>query len=142
MVKKIDITIENKLAAGERDLNVFHYSTRSAHIISHNSSVTLPLRDAGENDYLDISVVRGPGYLWMTCVISLPWWIDFDFSSEGKLAVTHSGDRKRILLKIPPGPPTWELNITRPTGLSSIGTLTAVQAENITISDNGTGEGG
>jgi len=142
MKKEIEITIQNKLAVGERDINVFHYSSRSAHIISHNSSVTLPLRNSGENDYLFISVVGGPGYLWVDCVISLPAWADFDFSSEGKLAVTHSGNAKRILLKIPPGPPTWELKISKPVGLPSGGPLTVVHGEHVTISDNGSGEGG
>ena len=140
MVKEIDITIKNKLTAGERDIHVFHHSTRSAHIISHNSSVTLPLRDAGENDYLYISVVKGPSYLWTACVIGLPLWMDFDFSSEGKLAVTHSCDTKQTLLKIPPGPPTWELKITRSVGMSSIGLLNAADAESVFISDYGTGE--
>ena len=142
MVKEIDITIRNKLTAGERDLHVYHYSTRSAHIISHNSSITLPLRNAAENDYLYISVVKGPGYLWTACVIGLPSWMDFDFSSEGNLTVTHSGNVKRTLLKIPPGPPTWELKIARSPGLKSIGPLTVANAENVFISDNGTGEDG
>jgi hypothetical protein len=142
MVKEIDITIRNKLTAGERDIHVFHHSTRSAHIISYNSSITLPLRNAGENDFLYISVIKGPGYLWTACVIGLPSWVDFDFSSEGNLTVTHSGNARRTLLKIPPGPPTWELKITRPTCLSAIGPLAAVQAESVFISDNGTGEDG
>lgn len=142
MLKEADITIKNKLTAGERDIHVYHQSTRSAHIISHNSSVTLPLRNSDENDYLSISVVKGPGYLWTACEISLPSWVDFDFSSEGNLTVTHSGNTKQTLLKIPPGPPTWELKITRPTGLTSIGPLTAVQAESVFVSDNGTGEDG
>jgi hypothetical protein len=141
MVKAIDITIENQLAAGERDINVFHHSSRSAHIISHNSSITLPLRNPGENDYLHISVVRGPGYLWNDCLISLPSWVDFDFSSEGKLAVTHSNGTNRTLLKIPPGPPTWELKITMPGGLLSSG-ASAANGDNVTISDNGGEEKG
>ena len=140
MVKEIDITIKNKLTAGERDIHVFHHSTRSAHIISHNSSITLPLQSAGERDYLYISVVKGPGYLWTACVIGLPTWVDFDFSSEGRLTVTHSGNGRQTLLKIPPGPPTWELKITRSPGLSSFGPLIEGQAEHIFISDNGTGE--
>ena len=142
MVKGIDITIKNKLTVGERDIHVFHYSTRSAHIISHNSSITLPLKNSDENDYLYISVVKGPGYLWTSCVIGLPTWVDFDFSSEGNLTVTHAGAAKQTLLKIPPGPPTWELKITSPVGLSSIGPLTAGQVEGVIISDNGIGEDG
>lgn len=142
MVKEIDITIKNKLTVGERDIHVYHYSTHSAHIISHNSSITIPLRNSNENDYLYISVVKGPGYLWTSCVIGLPAWVDFDFSSEGNLTVTHSGAAKQTLLKIPPGPPTWELKITSPIGLSSISPFTAVQVESVTISDNGIGEDG
>jgi hypothetical protein len=142
MVKGIDITIKNKLTVGERDIHVFHYSTRSAHIISHNSSITLPLRNSNEKDYLYISVVKGPGYLWTSCVIGLPTWVDFDFFSEGNLTITHSGAAKQTLLKIPPGPPTWELKITSPVGLSSIGQLTAVHVESVIISDNGIGEDG
>jgi hypothetical protein len=142
MVKEIDITIKNKLTAGERDIHVYHHSTRSAHIISHNSSITLPLRNSNENDYLHISVVKAPGYLWTACVVGLPTWVDFDFSSEGNLTITHSSDAKQTLLKIPPGPPTWELKITRSPGLSSGGPLTAIQAENVFISDSGTGEDG
>jgi hypothetical protein len=142
VVKGIDITIKNNLTVGERDIHVFHYSTRSAHIISHNSSITIPLRNSIENDYLYISVVKGPGYLWTSCVIGLPTWADFDFSSEGNLIVTHSSASKQTLLKIPPGPPTWELKITNPVGLSSIGPLTAGQLESVIISDNGTGEDG
>jgi len=140
VVKGIDITIKNRLTVGERDIHVFHYSTRSAHIISHNSSITLPLSISNGSDYLCISVVKSPGYLWTSCEIGLPTWVDFDFSSEGNLTVTHSGAVKQTLLKIPPGPPTWELKITSPGGLSSIGPLTAARVESVFISDNGIDE--
>jgi len=144
MADKIDITIENKLSAGERDVNVFHLSsnTRSAHIISFNSAITLPLRHPGESDYLLISVLRGPGYLWTDCVISLPSWIDFNLSSEGKLGLTHSGDTERMWLKMPPGPPTWELKITRPHGRSSVGSESTVDASIVvSIQDHEPGGG-
>jgi hypothetical protein len=108
----ITITVENKLKKEKRDLNVYHQSTRSAHIISHNSSITLPLRTVEEDDFLHISLIRGPGNLWKSCLIDLPSWSDFEFSLEGKVTLTHSGDR--TLLKIPPGPPKWELKMTRP----------------------------
>ena len=140
MGQEIDITIKNKLTAGERDLHVFHHSTRSAHMISHNSSITLLLGNAGESDYFCVSVVNGPGYLWTACEIGLPSWVDFDFFSEGNVTVTHSGSTNRILLKIPPGPPTWKLKVTKPADLTSRGPLTAVPSEHIIISDNGTGE--
>jgi len=136
MPEKIDITIENKLAAEKRDINVFHHSTRSAHIISHLSSVTLPLECDGEDDYLYISVVRGPGNLWMDCVINVPSWANFEFSSEGKLTVTHSSDNSRTSLKIPSGPPTWGLKITRPARLWHIDPLSANNRDNVIIGDD------
>lgn len=113
MSRQVEITVENKLAAGERDINVFHHASRSGHIISHNSSIAIPLGNAGGGDYLHISVARGPGYLWTDCVVSLPFWLGFDFSSEGKFEVSRSADDSRVLLIIPPGPPTWELKINR-----------------------------
>jgi len=127
------ITVENKLIKEKRDINVYHHSTRSAHIISHNSSITLPLRTVGEDDYLHISIVSGPGNLWKDCLIGLPSWANFEFASEGKLTLTHSSDAKRTLLKIPPGPPTWQLKMTRPNGY----TKKDNKKENITVGDDG-----
>jgi len=111
MAKEINVTIENKLVLEKRDMNVYHHSTRSAHLISHNNSITLPLRPSLEEDYLHISVVSGPGHLINKSVLNLPAWADFEFSSEGKIKVVHSDDR--TLLKIPPGPSTWQLKMTR-----------------------------
>jgi hypothetical protein len=111
MPKEINITIENRLITGKRDMNVYHHSTGSAHMISHNSSVTLPLGPVIDGDYLYISIVSGPGHLGMNSVVNLPSCADFEFLSEGKLAVTHADDR--IFLKIPPGLPGWQLKLTR-----------------------------
>jgi hypothetical protein len=116
MTKQIKITVENKLVIEERDMNVYHHSTRSAHMISPESSITIPLKSVIEDDYLHISIVSGPGCLEGNCVVNLPSWIDFELSSAGDAATTHSGDR--TLLKIPPGLPKWQLRITR--SLSSL----------------------
>jgi hypothetical protein len=116
MGKEINITIENRLVLEERDMNVYHHSTRSAHMISHNSSITLPLRPVIEDDYLHVSIVSGPGHLEGKCVVNLPSWVDFEFFSQGNVTVAHSSDR--TLLKVPPGPPTWQLRMTR--SLSSL----------------------
>lgn len=115
MAKEINITIENKLVTEQRDMNVYHHSTRSAHMISFNSSVTLPLRAAVENDYLHISVVSGPGHLKNRSIVNLPSWVDFEFSSVGNVTVIHSGDR--TVLRIPPGFPVWQLKMTRSASL-------------------------
>lgn len=124
MAKEIEIAVENRLITEKRDINVFHHSTRSAHIISHSSSITLPLETVKKGDYLQISAARGPGNLWKHYLISLPSWADFEFYSKGNVTLTHSHDSKRTLIKIPPGPPTWELVMKMPIGLSYLGSLT------------------
>jgi hypothetical protein len=111
MAKEINITIENKLVIEKRDMNVYHHATRSAHMISFDSSITLPLRPVIEDDYLHISIVSGPGHLKSKSIVNLPSWVDFEFSSRGDVTVAHSGNR--TLVKIPPGLPMWQLKMTR-----------------------------
>jgi len=124
----IAITVINKLIAEKRDLNVYHHSNRSAYMISHNSSITLPLKSSAEGDYLHISIVSGPGNLEKDCLIDMPSWVDFKFFSQGNLTITHAGDR--TFLEIPPGPPLWQLKITRPNNL-----LNAPPSDQVTIGD-------
>lgn len=131
MTEGCAITIKNRLITDKRDINIYHQSTRSAHIISHHSSITLPLRTVGEDDYLHISVGRSPGDLWRNCLIDVPSWSDFEFSSEGNVNVIHSGGR--TLVKIPPGPPNWEIKITRPNNLSP---GVPLNEDNVTIGDD------
>jgi hypothetical protein len=112
MPKEINITIENRLIIEERDMNIYHHAARSAHMISHNSSITLPLKPVKENDYLYISIVSGPGHIKKKYLVNLPSCLDFEFlASYGNLIVARSG--KRTLVKIPPGLPGWELKLTR-----------------------------
>jgi hypothetical protein len=139
MPEKIEITVQNKLITEKRDINVYHHWTQSAHIISHNSSITIPLATNGEKDYLHISVVKGPGYLEKNCLINLPSWIDFDFTSRENvtgISISHSYDPDvaRTILKIPPGPPAWELKITMSTRLDSDGRFTK-KKDRVIISD-------
>jgi hypothetical protein len=112
LTKEINITIENKLVMERRDMNVYHHSTRSAHMISFDSSITLPLQPALEDDYLHISIVSGPGNLENSSVVNLPARFNFKISYGGDVTVTHSDGR--TLLKFPPGPPIWQLKITWP----------------------------
>lgn len=111
MAKEIDVTIENKMVMEKRDMNVYHHSTRSAHLISHDSSITLPLKSEIEDDYLHISIVSGPGRIERNCLVNLPSWVDFELSSAGDATVAHLDER--TLLKIPPGPAIWQLRMTR-----------------------------
>jgi len=110
MPEECDIKVENKLKKEKRGVNVYHHSTRSAHIISCDSSIKIPLKAVKKGDYLHISVIRGPGSLRKECYIHLPSWADFEFNSEGKVTVAHSGDR--TTLKVPAGPPNWQLKMT------------------------------
>lgn len=135
MPRKIEVEVENRLTALKRDINVFHFSTRSAHIISYNSSITLPLGTPGSSDYLQLSAARGPGHLWKHCLIRLPSWVDFEFTTSGKVTFIHSLNSHSTLLKIPPGPPTWELKITGSPALST-GNKSPTTGDYITISDN------
>jgi len=107
-----NITVENKLVTERRAVSVYHHATRGAHLISHNSSVMLPLKPAAGEDYFHISVPRGPGRLECDCVVDLPYGLDFEFAGEGKVVITHKGGR--VLVKIPAGPPLWQLKLTRP----------------------------
>lgn len=112
MEKEIEITVENKLVMEERDMNVYHHATKSAYIVSCGNSVTVPLRTELENDYLHVSLISGPGYLDCNSMVSLPSWAKFEFSSMRDVTVSHSDGK--MLVKIPPGLPLWELRLTRP----------------------------
>lgn len=131
MAKEIKITIENKMMKERRDMNVYHHSTRSAHMIGFDSCVTLPLRPVFENDYLHVSIVCGPGDLKCRNTVNLPSWVDFEFNSPGgNVAVAHSGDR--TLVKVPPGQPGWQLKLTR------TGDSTEATEDRVVISDGRT----
>lgn len=98
-------------------------------MISPGSSITIPLKSVIEDDYLHISIVSGPGCLEGSCVVNLPSWIDFELSSAGDAATTHSGDR--TLLKIPPGLPKWQLRITH-----SLSSFINQSSDRVIIGDN------
>jgi hypothetical protein len=136
MLEEFNIKVENKLIEERRYINIYHQSTRSAHLISYNSSITLPLGTVEESDYLYISAVRSNGNLWKTCLINIPSWADFEFSSDGKVAIAHSNDENRTILKVPPGPPTWQLKMIHSTAV-----LMGRPSDNVIIGDSGPGDG-
>ena len=129
MATQIKITIQNKLVVEKRDMNIYHHATRSAHMISFDSSITLPLSLNIEEDYLHISIVGGPGRLEGNCVVNLPSWLDFEFFSKGDVTIAHSVDR--ILVKIPPGFPIWQMKMTR-----SLSSLTNRSTDRVIIGDD------
>jgi hypothetical protein len=110
MEKQVDIKVRNKLVKEKRDINVYHHFDRTSHIISCNSSLTRPVKPKDAGDYLHISAVSGPGYLENDCVMDLPSFMNFRFRTTGEVTLDFSGDR--TILKIPPGPPAWELIVS------------------------------
>ena len=136
-MKGIEVIVENKLVMEKRDLNVYHHATRSAHMISHGSSVTFPLMSALDDDYLHVSVVAGPGKLEQSCIVRVPSWVDFRLSSAGDATISRTDDW--TCLTIPPGPPTWELKMTRAVTTAAPGGKTA--SSRITVGDENSGTG-
>lgn len=128
----IAITVWNRLVKEKRDINVYHHANRSAHIISYNNSLACGIRPVQTDDYLHISVVSGPGYLKHFCILDMPAFMDFKFTPMGEATLMHQGSR--TLLRIPPGPPTWELKMTVPR-LSSVNR--SLTGEYITVADDG-----
>jgi hypothetical protein len=114
MPEGINMTVRNNLVMEKRDMNIYLHATRSAYIISHNNSITVSLGTIEDGDYLHVSIVSGPGNLEKECWINLPSWCDFSISALGNGDITHRGDR--TLLRLPPGPPVWQLKITRSSG--------------------------
>lgn len=111
MFKKVEITVHNNLVEEKRDLSVYHHAARSANLIGSNSKITLAFKTTEKNDYVHLSLVQGPGKLNQECVVDLPFWLDFDFSSIAEGIVRHTG--KRTQLTIPPSPPVWQVKVTR-----------------------------
>ncbi|MCP4147150.1 MAG: hypothetical protein GY757_05315 [bacterium] len=110
MPENIAITIRNEFVVEKRDLNIFHNSARSAYLLSYSSFVTLSLGTIEDGDYLHLSIVRGPGNLERECVLDMPSWCNFEVSFGGDGSIVHHG--KRTWLRIPGGPPVWQLRLT------------------------------
>lgn len=112
MKKAARIQFENNLLIEKRDMNVYHRGSRGTHFISHGSSVEIPLRTVDEEDYINLSVAVGPGFMERSSIVDLPSWLDYEFRSERQFSSSRSGDR--ILLKISAGLPEWKLKLTLP----------------------------
>jgi hypothetical protein len=112
MKHSIGIHFENNLVIERRDITVYHHHNKGTHLISHGSSIHIPLETEKEKDYIYLSVAVGPGYMERQNIVDLPTWINYEFISEGKFAAIRS--EHRTLLKIPAGLPEWKLKLTLP----------------------------
>jgi hypothetical protein len=74
-------------------------------------------------------------------LIRLPSWADFEFTTNGNVTVIHSHNSHGTLLKIPPGPPGWELKISGSPVLSPANNFPD-SGDYITISDDESLQGG
>lgn len=108
----IELKIHNKMIGEKRDLNIYHNHDRGAYMISRNNYVNLKLHNIDENDFLYISIVSGPGAMTKDCWINLPSWCFCSFSSMCNADICLSG--QRFMVRIPPGPPVWQLKICSP----------------------------
>jgi hypothetical protein len=112
LTEPVGITIRNNLNKEKREISVYHHSRRMSHIVSHNRSLNHILESMDKGDYIQVSVVSGPGHLNHTCILVLPSFLDFTFSATGDVTIEHFN--QRLMLKIPPGPPTWEIKMSLP----------------------------
>lgn len=129
MTKEVEITVENRMVLEKRTLSIYHKGGDSTHLINNGSYHTLPLETAAEDDYLHISPGKGPGELKNECVLSIPSWTEFEFSSENKIGLTHRA--KRFLLTVPAGTAGWDLRLTRP-----IDSETSPPKDTVTVRDD------
>ncbi len=115
MVENVSITVKNLLNMDMKYLNVVHCSTVSAHLLSSNRAIELPLGNTDIHDHIHISACsEGGNDMWKDCLIDMPFWVDFELAFDGKATLLHSGNR--LHLKLPSAPPTWQLKIRRPVG--------------------------
>ncbi len=112
MKKTINLHFENNLLIEKRNMNVYHGIDRATHFISHGSFVKIPLRTVDENDYINLSVAVGPGFMERSSFVDLPSWLNYEFRSEREFSAIQSGGR--ILLKTSAGLPEWKLKLTLP----------------------------
>lgn len=110
MENTIEIKFDNKLLIEKRDLNIYHRKNKGTHLISYGSSVKIPLQIMSEGDYVNLSVAVGPGYMERQNTVELPYWLNYEVLSEGRIGATHTGGR--IRLKFPAGLPEWTLKLS------------------------------
>lgn len=112
MKKTTRIHFENNLLIEKRNMNVYHGLSKGTHFISHGSSVEIQLRTMDEDDYINLSVAVGPGFMERSSIVDLPSWLNYEFRTYKDFSAIQSGGRVR--LKISAGLPEWQLILKLP----------------------------
>jgi hypothetical protein len=125
--------IENLLKFEKREIKVSHHSAAKEVTLGYEVSTSnnFGLLPAG-GDHLLVEIV-GAGALNRNCWVKLPKKGNVMFIPEENQYIECINTNEDIFMKIPPGPPTWKLKITRPSGLSVPGKPIE---DNVTISDD------
>jgi hypothetical protein len=112
MTDGMSIVIRNNLISEKRDLNVYHHSTRSAYIVSHKNEVSIRLEKFAKGDFLDLSIVRGPGSMENECWMRVPSGCVFSIRNMSDSDTVYTDEC--IWVRFPPGPPLWQLKLAQP----------------------------
>lgn len=104
------IVISNKLEKEKRDLTMYINTVKESHLVSANSSRIWRAKPGAADDFLHIAVAPGPGQLKSTWILDIPSYLNVKFRSSGEFVLFHSEERTE--LRIPPGPPDWQIRLT------------------------------
>lgn len=115
MTKTKQFTIVNRLDRERRNIALYQHASGRGFLIGHGGSVSVEINCKGSDDYLHLSVSKGPGPLQRGCRVTLPGWLDFSFKGgQGVTGISFKHKGKAIDIDIPPGPPDWEIKISLP----------------------------
>lgn len=152
------IEVENKFEMSPRDIHIRRKSREttmeehmascpgyvSGNIEEKRSIVSLPLgADAGEGDYLEISVDNQQVNLG-PCRIDIWSNVPFTFIPPGTAAISiipSEDGETNTSLKIPSGLPTWKLEIMRPISIALPRDEDSEGMTNVTVGDDEPGTG-
>jgi hypothetical protein len=116
----LSIEVENDFKRGRRGIIVHNSSQNQDWIVPWKKNGQEDTKQefdfpTGKDDYLVIAVTPGGGDL-KGCKADLPAALPFIFIPGGmeKMKILTSSDGERTTLRIPQGPPTWQLKIRNP----------------------------
>jgi hypothetical protein len=147
----LTIEVKNNFKKGKRGIIVHDSSQKQDWIVPWEKNGRGDTKQefdfpTGKDDYLVIAVTPGAGDL-KGCKAELPAALPFIFTPGGmeKMKILTSSDGERTTLRIPPGPPTWQLKIKNPLKAADLGRGDEGEGsgegggDNVTVGDDGPG---